>query len=139
MADVLLNYWAILVATIIQILLGMFWYSPIGFGKPWMKSLGKTLADIEAQKGKGMALSYIFMIITAFIMTYVLAHFVDYANATDAMGGLVAGFWIWLGFIATSSLGMVLWEKRSLSWYAITSGYYLVSLLITGAVLAVWV
>lgn len=37
-----LNIFGILVATIIGMIVGMFWYSPILFGNAWMASIGKT-------------------------------------------------------------------------------------------------
>ncbi len=41
-------------------------------------------------------------------------------------------------FVATVTLGSVLYEKRSFSLYALNNGYQLVSLVVMGAVLAVW-
>jgi hypothetical protein len=38
----------------------------------------------------------------------------------------------WLGFIATTSLGMVLWEGKSWKLYAINIGYYFVTFIIGG-------
>ena len=135
MVTLVINYLAVLVASIIQIILGALWYSPVLFVKPWLNSIGKSM---PTSKPKGMAMSYIGMIVSTLIMNYILAHFIQYAGATDVVGGLLAGFWIWLGFVATTSLGLVLWEKRSVKWYVITTGYYLIALLISGVILAVW-
>lgn len=138
MADVMVNYWAVLVAAIVSMVIGFVWYGPL-FGKTWMKLSGHTPKDMEKAKKKGMGKSYALMIVSTLVMSYVLAHFVDYAGAVTAWGGVVAGVWIWLGFIATVTLGKVLWEGKPWSLWVLDNAHYLVSLAVMGAILAVWV
>ncbi len=138
MVEAVINYWAVIVAALVSMILGMLWYSPGMFGNVWMRLSKLSKKDIDAEKSKGMGGRYFLGFVGAFIMSFVLAHFVDYAEATTFSGGLQAGGWIWLGFIATTMLGMVLWEGKSWKLYCINSGYYLVSLLINGGILAVW-
>lgn len=98
-----------------------------------------TPEKMEEAKKKGMAKSYITMFIGLLVMSYVLAHFVDYAQATTVLGGLTAGFWLWLGFIATVMLGSVLWEGKPVTLYLINVAHYLAVLIVMGIILAVWV
>ena len=42
----LINWWAVLVATVLAFILGGIWYGPV-FGKAWLDALGKTEDDIE--------------------------------------------------------------------------------------------
>lgn len=130
----MVNYLALLVVVIINVVLGMFWYSNAGFGKPW-----KRLMGIKEAKKKGMAKRYIGMIVTAAIMLFVLAIFVNYANAYTFMEGSLVGIFAWIGFIATTMFGTVLWDGKSLKLYWINSIYYLVSFIINGGILAIWV
>jgi hypothetical protein len=44
----------------------------------------------------------------------------------------------WLGFIAAPSFAQGIYEGRPFKLFAINTGYWLVGLLITGALLAVW-
>ncbi|MBI3341789.1 DUF1761 domain-containing protein, partial [Candidatus Curtissbacteria bacterium] len=74
----------------------------------------------------------------ALVMSYVLAHFVQLGTNATAVDGAMVGFWIWLGFIATTTLSSVLWERKSWNLYLLNNGYYLVLLLINGALLTVW-
>ena len=53
------------------------------------------------------------------------------------MGGIKVGIMAWLGFVAPTMLGSVLWENKSWNLYAINAGYYLVSFALMGAVLAI--
>ncbi len=46
-----LNLIGIVVATIIGMILGALWYSPLLFGKQWMESLGKTPETLGSATG----------------------------------------------------------------------------------------
>ncbi len=133
-----INYWAVLVAAFASYVIGALWYSPLLFGKAWMELMGFTEKDMQDAKKKGMAKKYGIMFVSTLVMSYVLAHVVDYTESTTVIAGAQAGFWIWLGFIAPVSLGSVLWEGKSWTLWLINASYYLVVLLIMGAVLAVW-
>jgi hypothetical protein len=63
---------------------------------------------------------------------------VKFTGAETVKSGALTGFWLWLGFIATSNLETVLFESRPLGLYFINNGYHLVGLLGMGALLAVW-
>lgn len=124
-------YLAIIAAAIVHFIIGMLWYSPLLFVKPWAKELGITEADME-KKG-GMAMSMMGGFITSIVMAYVLLRFLPEGGGVTSAMEVTA--WIWLGFFATSELGAVLWMKKSLQFYAINAGYWLVSLLAVSAVL----
>ncbi len=132
-----INYSAVLVAALASMALGFLWFGPV-FGKPWMKYMGFTRKDVEKSKRKGMAATYFMGFLGSLVTSYVLAHFVFYTGAVDVFGGMVTGFYIWLGFVATVLLGTVLWEGKPLGMYALNAGYYLVNLAVMGAILAAW-
>ncbi len=136
--EISINYWAVLVAAVVQMVVGSLWFSPLCFAKQWMASLGMNMADMDAAKNKGMAKTYLAAFVSSLVMAYVLAHFAYYTLSTNVADGLQLGFWVWLGFAATVLFGAVLWEKKSLAWFYITASYYLVSLLISGVILSVW-
>ncbi len=120
-------------------IIGALWYSPFIFGKFWMKLSGFTEKKLNEMKSRGMGKSYFIAFIGVLVMSYVLAHFVDYAEATNVLGGFQAGFWVWLGFIATTMMSPVLWEGKPVKLYLLNVLHYLVALLVMGAILAVWV
>lgn len=135
-----INYLAVLVAAVANMILGAWWFSPAGFGKAWMKEMGFTQDDIEKAKKKGMGKSYALMFVGALVMAYVLAYIIGVFAPLPMplVDGALAGFWTWLGFIATVGLGMVLWNGKSWKLYSITMGYWFVALLIMGAILGSW-
>lgn len=134
------NYIAVLVCGVIAMVLGSLWYGPL-FGKPWMKELGMSKGQMNQAMKKGMAKNYVIMFISSLLLAYVLAHVLGFASndmgGTSVSNGLQGGFWMWLGFVATTMLGKVLWEGKSLKLYAIDSGYYLALILLMGVTLSV--
>ncbi len=76
--------------------------------------------------------------VTSVVLVYILAHFVQYTGAKGVAGGMQTGFWLWLGFVATTQLATVLFEQRQLGLYLLNVSYQLVGCLICGAILAVW-
>ncbi len=138
MSQISVNYWAVLVAAIANMVIGMLWYSKAVFGSAWMQLIGMTEKKMKEAHKKGMAARMIVMFISALVIAYVTAHFVAYAGAVDIMGGLELGFWLWLGYVATIMLGIVLWEGKPVKLYVINAGYWLVTLLIMSSILAVW-
>ena len=137
MPTAIINYLAVLVAAIISMVIGGFWYSPMLFGKQWAELMNLAPKDMLDMKKRANA-SYAINFLLLLLMAFVLAHFVDYAQATTFIEGVQVGFWVWLGFIATISLGSVLWESKPIQVYLINAGYQLVSLLLMGIILALW-
>ena len=128
-----LNHMAILVAALIQFFLGALWYS-LFFAKPWMALTGHN----PGERPKGAIVAMFSSFIGGLILSLVLAHVVAWSGVGTVGWGAVIGFICWLGFIAAPLLSETLYEKRPYRLFAINSGYWLVSLLISGALLAVW-
>jgi hypothetical protein len=135
------NYLAVFFAGVLSMIVGSLWYGPI-FGKSWARLGGMTPEKMEAAKAKGVAKSYVLMFIGSLLMSYVLAHALIFASAfmktSGVPAGLMVGFFNWLGFIAPVTLGVVLWEGKSWKLWILNNGYYLISLLFMGVLLAVW-
>lgn len=127
------NLLAVIVSGILYIVIGGLWYSPKVFGSKWME-----LSKIQPGACKDMGKCYVGAFVLGLIMSFVLALFVHAAQATTALEGAKVGFWAWLGFGATIPFSAVLWERKPLSLYLMHAGCLLVTLLIIGALLAVW-
>jgi len=137
MDSVIINYWAVLVAALAQMALGSMWYGPL-FGKEWMRLSGIGQSQIDGSKKDGMSKLYLAAFIGSFVMSYVLAHFVQYFDATTVGRALQLAFWTWLGFVATIMLGDILWKGIPRKLFVIQSGYQLVSIMISAVILALW-
>lgn len=129
-----INLTATIVAALLSMVVGFVWYSTQGFGKPWMKETGLKMKDAEQGSGSGYALTMAGALVEAFV----LAHFIDFTNSTTWVDGAVTGMWIWVGFVAYALGVNYIFAKRSFNLWLIDSGYFLVLLMLQGAVLAVW-
>jgi uncharacterized membrane protein YeaQ/YmgE (transglycosylase-associated protein family) len=138
-AQIDINYVAVLVAAVVSMLIGAVWYSPILFGKEWMRLIGMTEKKLKEAKKKGVVKSYLAGFVGALVMSFILAHFIDFVQVTAFLEGVSTGAWVWLGFIAPVLLGSVLWENKPIKLYLINAAYWLVSLSLMGGILAVWV
>ena len=132
-----INYLAVLVASVAAIALGFLWYGPL-FGKIWMQLMNIDKKKMDESKKKGMAMNYIIMVISTLVMSYTLAHLVKFLSATNVLDALRVAFWMWLGFIATVQIGIVLWEGKSWKLYCLNIAYWLVNLVVMSVILAVW-
>jgi hypothetical protein len=135
--EITLNYLAVLVCGVVHQVLGALWYSPLLFGRPWLKAVGKTEEEIKAQ-GPPNWVGYLVSFAGALIMAFVLAHVLEAFQASSVTAGLQGGFWVWLGFVIMGGLGSVLFEGRRFSLFAMYNAYVLVSLLLMGVILTVW-
>ena len=133
------NYLAVLVASIAATVVGFLWYSPMLFGKLWMQLSGLTEKKLEESKKKRMAKAYIFTFLATIVKGYVLVVFLKYASASTIAQGLMIGFWLWLGFIATTTLGSIFWEGKSVKLYILNNAHELITLLVMSIILTVWV
>lgn len=134
------NFWAILVVTIIHMIIGSLWYSDFLFAKTWRKLMGITDRDVKKakDKGAGMGRSMIIAFVASFILFYVFAQSIIGSGAASVADSMELAFYTWLGFMAVVMLGSVLWEGKPWKLFWINSLYYLVTLLIASAVLFSW-
>ncbi|UCH62564.1 MAG: DUF1761 domain-containing protein [Fidelibacterota bacterium] len=127
---------AVLIASILGFGLGALWYSPKLFGKQWMAALDISTEGLQEEFSP--ARTYGTRFVTTLVAAYVLARILVHTEASTLVAGFETGFLVWLGFVATFALDGVLFEKRSFKLYLINSGYYLVSLMLMGALLGLW-
>jgi hypothetical protein len=132
------NEVAIFVAALASMVLGALWYSPLLFGKAWIRLSGIDEKKMAVMKKRSVAWSYLLDFIGTLLMLYVVAHFVLYLNVKGTEESFQFAFWLWVGLIAPTHLGIVLWEGKPLALYLINVGYYLVALLIAIPILAIW-
>ena len=133
-----INYPAVFVSGLAYWALGALWYSPLLFARPFVALMRWTPEQLAAAEAQGAGAQIVVALLTSLVLAYVLAHFVKFTGAETVGSGALVGFWLWLGFVATSNLETVLFESRPLGLYLINNGYHLVGLLGMGSLLAVW-
>lgn len=138
----MVNLIAVLGAAIASMVLGFLWYGPL-FGKMWMELSGFKKEDIGKMKMSAQ-MGYVGAAITSLVMAYILALFLEvrtapisiFIGAFDiSLTAFATAFLIWFGFIATVSLGSVLWENKPFKLYLLNNAYNLLNLLVMAAIL----
>lgn len=128
--------WGVLIAGIASVLIGWAWYSPVLFGGAWMRMVGMTPEMAERGK-KRMHVMALIGLAAAMLIAWVMSYVGLLLGVYDWFGGIELGFWCWLGFVAPTMLGMVLWEQKPFRLYLITAGYWLVSFVVMALILVV--
>ncbi len=134
-----INFWPILVSSIIAFGIGAIWYSPILFGKEWMALMKITDADVSGMKAAGtMWKSYLVQFIVTIVSFCVLAFAISLTGIGSAGDGAVIGFLAWLGFIVPKGIGDILWKKSTLKLFFIDNVNSLITMLIAGSIIGAW-
>jgi len=120
---------------ILQWFLGAIWYSPVLFAKPWMAIVGIQPGNA---KKNAMITGMIMSFIGSLVLSFALAHMVLWAGATTAAWGALIGFIAWAGFMVAPLSASYIYEGRPFKLFAINLGYWLVGLVASGILLAVW-
>lgn len=158
-----MNFYAIATAAFSTLVVGMFWYSEMAFGKIWMREIGIKSEDTKKTNFiKIFLLTFIFsFFLSAMTQVLVIHQFGafgmiggdaskalpsyttfmnDYGSAYrtfqhGALHGSIAGLFIVTPIIAINGL----FESKSLKYILIHSGYWIITLTVMGAIICGWV
>jgi hypothetical protein len=129
-----INFLAILVAALSTFLLGGLWYSPILFGKAWMRENHLTEQEVERfNKGRMFGWSFVLSL----VMAGNLAAFLSDAK-TDLLWGMLAGALAGAGWVAAASAIVGLFENKTWKYILINGGYQIVAFSVMGSILGAW-
>jgi hypothetical protein len=135
MSTIRLNWVAILVAAIASFLFEALWFSV--FLNEWIAGIGRTREWLMSS-GMSPALQYGVAILCAVIAAAVLSICIQASGEHSARRGILVGAIVWLGFIATSWATEYIFEVRTLQIYAINAGFWLLDLVLMGAIVGAW-
>ena len=130
-----INYLAVLIAAAAGWVAGAVWY--MALAKPWMAAVGITKEKIEASKAQpGASLPFVFAFAACVIMAWVLAGVIGHLGRPgDVRNGVISGAFCWLGFVITTMLVNNSFAMRSRMLLLIDGGYWLVVLVLMGAII----
>ncbi|MCB9487271.1 MAG: DUF1761 domain-containing protein [Deltaproteobacteria bacterium] len=130
-----INWFAVLVAGLLCMPLGMIWYSPKTFGTRWMAYVGLTP---EKAKEDFHPIMIVKSLIANLILAFFLAVFFDWLMVADVAKGLMFGILFGLAFSVCLQASHYIWEKRPVGLFVIVAGYDITQLAIMGAVIGAW-
>jgi hypothetical protein len=129
-----INWLAVVAAALSTFMVGGLWYSPILFGKVWLKANGFTEAQAQSFS-KGRAFSGALFL--SLVMSANLAMFLA-DPTTTTLWGMTAGALAGIGWVAAGLAVVALFENRSWPYILVNGGYLIVSFMLMGAILGAW-
>jgi hypothetical protein len=135
-----IHYIAIVIAAIIQFIIGAVWYSFI-FGKLWGKIHGFDALpkEVQQQMMKKMGPFYALQFFVTIVTTFVLALFIAGLPEWNSYG---IAFHLWLGFVVPTQISAVIFGGTEGKWMvkkiAVQAGASLVCLMAAVGVLAMF-
>ena len=133
-----INWLAVLACVVAAMVIGSVWYNPKTFFPTWWQAIGKTG---EPGMGDNMGLTWGLTILAALVQAIFISLMVtamgSMSGGATLVSGMTAGFLLWLGFVAPSSLTNKLFSARYKAWF-IEVGGHLVTFVVMGAILGAW-
>ena len=125
-----MNWLAIVIAAVANMIIGTLWYGNFAFGKSWVKLSGHNM-------GEGMSTGplYAMTAAAAIVQAITMSWFVAQTGANSGAAGAIIGLYVGLGFVATAMFAEVLFAGRHPRLYAITAGYSVVVAIVQGMII----
>jgi hypothetical protein len=109
-----ISLWAVLLATVVQFIVGMIWYMPV-FGKLWGKIHGFDKITKEKQKemmsqmGPYYFLQLLVTVVTAIVLAKLMALTPDYSVYK-------LGLFVWVGLVVPTQVSAVIFGGTESKW-----------------------
>jgi len=130
-----INWLAVVVCVIVSMVSGSLWFNPKTFYPAWWKAIGMSENDAPGMQNMGMVWGL--TILSSFVQATSVALMINIMGSMTLGSGAMAGFMLWLGFVATTSLTNKLFAGQLKAW-VLEQGNHFVNFLLFGAILGVW-
>ena len=134
-----INWLAVVACVVVSMVSGSLWYNPRTFFPVWWKVVGKE-GEVPGMQNMGMTwtLTVLSSFVQAVAMSLMVTAMGSLAGGATLASGVLAGFMLWLGFIAPTYLVNKLFAGHGLKIWGIETGNHLVNFLLFGAILGAW-
>jgi len=135
-----INWLAVVACVFASMIIGSVWFHPKTFFPAWWKAIGKSDNDGPSNTNMGMVWGLI--VFSSFVQAVFMSVMVHAMGSMTPGGatlgsGAMAGFLLWLGFVAPSSLTNKLFADRIKAWM-FEAGNHLVTFVVMGAIVGAW-
>lgn len=104
-----MNYTALLVAAVVSFIIGMLWYSPMLFGKAYMKATGHHEGGNKGNMAMMMVLQFIFGLVQVRVLSWIFTT----QTVVTMQHGLLTALMTWVGFVLITAWTAQLWDAKS--------------------------
>jgi hypothetical protein len=126
------NWLAIIIAALANMIIGFLWYGTWAFGKSWMKLSGRTMGEgFPAGPGPLYAMTAVAAVVQAITMAWLIGQ----TGANSGAAGAIVGLYVGMGLVAAAMFAEVLFAGRHPRLFAITAGYSVLALVIQGMII----
>ena len=129
------NWLAVVACVIVSMISGSLWFNPKTLYPAWWKAIGRSESDVPGMQNMGMVWGL--TILSSFVQAASLAFVINLMGSMTLGSGIMAGFMMWLGFVATTGLTNKLFAGQLKAW-VLEQGNHLVNFLLFGAILGAW-
>jgi hypothetical protein len=126
------NWIAIVVVAVFNMILGTLWYGPL-FGNLWMRIIGKSREELSSNPGM-----YVLSFVAALVAAYVLNVLVSGLGLNTWWSGAIAGAVVWVGMGVTGSLTFSIFNGPPIGAWLLFSLYGLIVYTAGGVLFALW-
>jgi len=134
-----INWLAVIACVVASMIIGSIWFSPKTFYPGWWKAIGRFETDAPGMTNMGMVwgLTVLASFVQAVFISLMVNVMGSLSGGTSLAAGATAGFMLWLGFVAPSSLTNKLFAGQLKAWLY-EAGNHLVTFVVMGAILGAW-
>ena len=127
-----MNWLAIIIAALANMIIGFLWYGTWAFGRSWMKLSGRTMGEgFPAGPGPLYAMTAVAAVVQAITMAWLIGQ----TGANSGAAGAIVGLYVGMGLVAAAMFAEVLFAGRHPRLFAITAGYSVLALVFQGMII----
>jgi hypothetical protein len=130
------NYLAIAVAAIACFAFEAVWYTI--FMQPWLNGIGRTSEWLMSSAGYNPVLQYGTALLSAAVIAAAISYVTQLTGAQTALRGIRVAAMLWLGFVLTTYSTEYVFEVRPWSLLGINAGFWLLGMMLMGAIVGAW-
>jgi hypothetical protein len=124
------NWLAIIIAALANMVIGFLWYGTWAFGRSWMKLSGHTMGE-GFQPGP----LYLMTAVAAVVQAITMAWLIGQTGANSGAAGAIVGLYVGMGIVAAAMFAEVLFAGRHPRLFAIVAGYSVLALVVQGMII----
>ena len=129
------NFWAVLLAAVASMVVGMLYYADEVLGKEWKKLAKIDSKRFEKERPKVVPAVFVASFITAYVLAYVTFLYHNFFQDSWMAAGALTAVILWLGISATTIFVHGAFEQRPRTLLVISLGNRLLTLLAMGLVI----
>jgi len=127
------NRTGVFVSAVVNTALGFLWFAVV-FRMAYVKGLGKTAAQLA--EGPGLLTAILCQLLGNIVLGFVLLYFLVVTGSRSPWRAVKIALLAWMGFVASVTGPLYAFEAFSISFFFVTTGYTLLTLLVSSLILS---